>query len=49
MGQWGGLDLVIDPYTLAIKSQIRVVANSWWDINARHEDAFAIVKDAVIA
>jgi HK97 family phage major capsid protein len=49
MGQWGGLDLVVDPYTLATKSQIRVVANSWWDINARHENAFAVIKDAVVA
>lgn len=49
MGQWGGLDLVVDPYTLATKSQIRVVANSWWDINARHEDSFAVIKDADVA
>lgn len=46
MAQWGGLDLVVDPYTLAIKSVVRIVANSWWDFNVMHNKSFAAIQDA---
>ena len=46
IGQWGGIDLVVDPYTLSTSAMIRVVANSWWDIALRHNQSFAVCVDA---
>lgn len=45
MAQWGGLDIVVDPYTLATKAQVKVTVNSWWDIALRHAQSFAAIKD----
>lgn len=47
MGQFGGLDVVVDPYTQATNTLVRIVLNSWWDIALRHSVAFAVIKDAV--
>jgi HK97 family phage major capsid protein len=49
IAQWGGLDLLVDPYTQGTQSLIRVVANSWWDIALRHAASFAAIKDATLA
>ena len=49
IGQWGGLDLVVDPYTKAKNAQIELVVNSWWDIAVRHPESFAAMQDALIA
>lgn len=46
MGQFGGLDVVVDPYTQATKTLMRIVLNSWWDIALRHPKAFSVIKDA---
>lgn len=48
VGQWGGIDLVVDPYTLSTNAMIRVVANSWWDIALRHPQSFAVCVDASV-
>lgn len=39
IGQWGGLDLTIDPYTLATKSQVRIVINAFFDAKVRRPAA----------
>ena len=46
MGQFGGMDIVIDPYTQATNTLLRIVVNSWWDIARRHSESFAAIKDA---
>jgi HK97 family phage major capsid protein len=45
--QWGGVDLVIDPYTLADTAQIRIIANIWLDWCITRPTAFAVIKDIV--
>ena len=47
IGQWGGIDLTIDPYTLAAKAQVKVVINSYWDVLIRNAASFAAMKDAL--
>ncbi|MTI32811.1 phage major capsid protein [Xanthovirga aplysinae] len=49
IAQWGGLDLVVDPYTLAKKGQIQIVIASFHDIAVRHAQSFAVLKDAKTA
>jgi HK97 family phage major capsid protein len=46
LGQWGGLDLVVDPYTKATQAMVRLVVNSWWDVAVRHPESFAAILDA---
>lgn len=48
LGQWAGLDIVIDPYTSAKNALITIVVNSWWDAALRHAASFAAIKDADI-
>lgn len=49
IGQFGGLDIVIDPYTQATNSLLRIVVNSWWDVAIAHAASFAAMKDADIS
>lgn len=46
VAQFGGMDLIIDPYTQATSSLLRIVVNSWWDIAVRHPGSFSAMKDA---
>lgn len=47
IGQFGGLDIIADQYTLAKKGQIALTVNSYWGIAVRHPESFAAMKDAV--
>lgn len=40
IGQWSGLDLLVDPYTLARSGQIRIVVNAYFDAKILREEAF---------
>lgn len=42
IGQWGGLELTVDPYTQASKGMIRLVINSYFDAISRRDNSFAI-------
>lgn len=45
LGQWGGLDLQVNPYSLDINAQIRITVDSWWDVNVRHAASFSMATD----
>jgi HK97 family phage major capsid protein len=47
IGQWGGLDIVVDPYTAASNAQVKVYIHSYWDTLIRHAESFAAMKDAL--
>ena len=47
IGMWGGLDLMVDPYTLGSSGGVRVVAFQDVDIAVRHAESFAAMKDAL--
>lgn len=40
IGQWGAIDLTIDPYTLARSGQIRIVVNAYFDAKILRPSAF---------
>lgn len=46
IAQWDGLDIVVDPYTLAKKAQIAITVNGWYDVNLRHLLSFSACQDA---
>ena len=45
LAQWGALDLQVNPYSLDTTAQIRIVIDSWWDVNVRHAASFAMASD----
>lgn len=47
IGQWGGIDIVVDNMTGADTGNVRIVAHSEWDIAVRHPQSFAAITDAV--
>lgn len=50
LGQWGGgLDLMVDPYTLSSSGGLRIVAMTDVDFAVRHPESFVKVKDIVTA
>ena len=44
IGQWGGLDLIIDPYTVAKEGKVRIVVNAYFDAKVLRPEAFAVGK-----
>lgn len=40
IGQWGGIDLTVDPYTQAASGKVRLVINAYFDAKPRRADAF---------
>ena len=49
VGHWGGVDIVVDPYTLAADADVRIVLNSWDDCVVVNPKSFAAIKDITTA
>lgn len=47
IGQWGGVDVIVDDATEAHKGNVRIAAHSEWDIAVRHAEAFGAITDIV--
>ena len=45
IGHWGGVDIVVDPFTLAANGDVRIVLNSWDDCKVVEPASFAAVVD----
>lgn len=46
VGQWGGIDLVVDPYSKATEGCVRLVINAYFDAKVLREDAIVTGKVA---
>jgi HK97 family phage major capsid protein/HK97 family phage prohead protease len=44
---WGGLDMVVDPYSLATTNLTRITANTYADVGIRHAASFSAMLDAL--
>lgn len=42
VGQWGAVELLVDPYTQATKGTVRLVVNSYWDLGAIRDESFVL-------
>ncbi|MBL8324817.1 MAG: phage major capsid protein [Rubrivivax sp.] len=50
IGQFGpGIEIIVDPYTLATTGQVRVIANLFADVAVRNAVSFAVMDDALTA
>lgn len=47
IGQWGTVDIMVDPYTGSTSGTVRVVALQDVDIAVRHAESFAVMLDAL--
>jgi len=47
IGQWGTLDVLVDPYTGGTSGTVRVIVFQDVDIAVRHPESFAVILDAV--
>ena len=47
IGQWGGLDIVVDPYTSKKTAEIEICLNAWNDVLVAEPKSFAAIKDIV--
>lgn len=41
IGNWGAIDITVDPYTQAHLGVVRLVINSYWDFAKRRDESFA--------
>ncbi len=47
IGQWGpAMSIIVNPYSEDKEGIIRITLNTFWDMNARHDKAFAAIVDA---
>lgn len=42
IGQWGGMDITVDPYTVAKEGKVRLVINTYWDGKFRRDESYAV-------
>lgn len=45
MATWGGVGILFDPYTQALVNKLRIVVNTYADVDITHPENFAVVKD----
>lgn len=48
IGQWGGIDFVIDPYSLVRNAQIQLVGNIFVDVAFFHAGSFSATQDIAV-
>ena len=49
LAYWGGVEIVLDPYSLATTGSYRITANAFMDVGVRRAQSFAAMLDALIA
>lgn len=40
IGQWGGVDLLVNPYTKGKEALVELIINAWYDLGVRHPVSF---------
>lgn len=40
LGQWGAMDITVDPFTLATTGMVRLTVNSYWDMGVIRTESF---------
>lgn len=45
IGMWGGLDIIVDPYTESRRGRLRMTVMQTADVALRHSDAFCVASD----
>ena len=48
VGFWGGIDIIVDPYSRKKEGVVEITADQFYDMAIRHPQSFAIIKDAQV-
>ncbi len=49
IAEWGAIEIVVDPFTLAGRNLIRLVSTQMVDVGMRHKASFQVIEDALAA
>jgi HK97 family phage major capsid protein len=49
IGQWGGYDMIVDPYSKKLNGEVEVVLHSFHDVALSNAASFAAMKDTLTA
>lgn len=44
IGQWGGLEVRVDPYTLMLDGYVRLMIRSFWNMGMIRPESFSIAS-----
>lgn len=44
IGQWGAVDLIVDPFTVAKEGKVRIVVNAYFDAKMRRAASFSVAS-----
>lgn len=47
IGHWGGLDIVVDPYSLKKSAQVEIVLHAFHNTAIRNDKSFSVFKDII--
>lgn len=47
IAQWGGLDIVVDPFSLSLEGDVRIVLNAWNDVKVIQPKSFSVITDVI--
>jgi HK97 family phage major capsid protein len=47
IGEWGTMEVIVDPYTLADRNLVKIVSVQMVDVGLRHVASFAAIQDAL--
>ena len=45
---WGGMDIIVDPYTLADEGAVRIIMNTFHNVFVPRPESFVLIKDALV-
>lgn len=45
IGEFGGMELIVDPFSESTKGNVRITIHSFWDIGIRRPQSFAVAAD----
>jgi len=48
IGFWGGIDIIVDPYSRKKEGVVEITADQFYDMAVRHPQSFAVIKDAQV-
>jgi HK97 family phage major capsid protein/HK97 family phage prohead protease len=46
VGFWGGIDIIVDPYSRKKEGIVEITADQFYDLAVRRAESFAVIKDA---
>lgn len=49
LAEWGSIEVIVDPFTLAGQGLIRLVTSQMVDVGLRHKASFHVIEDALVS